>query len=74
VSNNQGMHQLLAPSLPLGANSHRPLLDEWVTTFVVGPDGEVFQKDLGPDTARIAAGMTTFDPDLSWAHIALIND
>ena len=31
VSDNQDMHQLLAPSLPLGANSHRPRLDERVT-------------------------------------------
>jgi hypothetical protein len=45
-----------------------------IMTFVVGPDGEIFQKDLGPDTARIAAEMTTFDPDLTWAHIALTDD
>jgi hypothetical protein len=43
-------------------------------TFIVGPDGEVYQKDLGSDTARIAAAMTTFDPDLTWAHITLTNE
>ena len=27
-----------------------------IMTFIVGPDGDVYQKDLGPETARIAAG------------------
>jgi hypothetical protein len=45
-----------------------------IMTFAVGPDGDVYQKDLGPDTASIAAGMTNFDPDLTWAHISLTNE
>ena len=45
-----------------------------IMTFVVGPDGDVYQKDLGADTARIAAGMTTFDPDLSWDRVSLTNE
>jgi hypothetical protein len=45
-----------------------------IMTFIVGPDGDVYQKDLGPDTARIAAAMTTFDPDLSWSRVAMTND
>jgi Protein of unknown function (DUF2950) len=45
-----------------------------IMTFVVGPDGDVYQKDLGPDTAPIAAGMTTFDPDLTWDRISLTNE
>ncbi len=40
-----------------------------VMTFLVDQDGVVFQKNLGPDTAKIAAGMTRFDPDLTWARI-----
>ena len=40
-----------------------------VVTFIVGPDGVVYQKDLGPGTARAAAAITHFDPDLSWARI-----
>jgi hypothetical protein len=47
---------------------------EWIMTFIVGPDGEVYQKDLGPDTARIAERMTTFAPDLTWAHVTLTNE
>jgi hypothetical protein len=42
-----------------------------IVSFIVGPDGVVFQKDLGPNTARLAAGVTRFDPDLSWARIDL---
>jgi hypothetical protein len=45
-----------------------------IMTFVVGPDGEIYQRDLGPDTARIATEMTAFDPDLTWAHIALAKE
>lgn len=40
-----------------------------VMTFQMGPDGIVYQKDLGPETADIATHMTRFDPDLSWARI-----
>jgi Protein of unknown function (DUF2950) len=45
-----------------------------IMTFIVGPDGDVYQKDLGPETARIAASMTTFDPDLTWSRVAMTND
>jgi hypothetical protein len=37
-----------------------------VMTFIVNHDGTVFSKDLGPDTAKLAAEMTVFDPDDSW--------
>jgi hypothetical protein len=37
-----------------------------VTTFMVNQDGIVYQKDLGPDTAKIAASMTQYNPDPSW--------
>lgn len=37
-----------------------------VMTFVVGPDGVIYQKNLGPDTAEIASRISEFDPDLSW--------
>jgi Protein of unknown function (DUF2950) len=45
-----------------------------IMTFIVGPDGDVYQKALGPDTAGIATVMTTFDPDLTWAHVSLTNE
>ncbi len=40
-----------------------------VVTFLVDQDGVVFQKDLGPATAKIAASMTRFDPDFTWARV-----
>jgi hypothetical protein len=40
-----------------------------IMTFLVNQDGTVFQKDLGPDTAKKARAMTLFDPDLTWARI-----
>ncbi len=40
-----------------------------IMTFLVDQDGIVFQKDLGRDTAKIIAGMTRFDPDLTWTRV-----
>jgi hypothetical protein len=37
-----------------------------VMTFIVNYEGEVYQKDLGPKTSKIAEKMTQFDPDSSW--------
>jgi hypothetical protein len=37
-----------------------------VMTFLVSNDGIVYQKDLGPDTAKIAAAMTRYNPDEGW--------
>jgi len=45
-----------------------------IMTFIVGPDGDVYQKDLGPETARVATEMTTFDPDLSWSRVDVTNE
>ena len=45
-----------------------------IMTFIVGPDGDVYQKDLGPDTSRSAARITTFDPDLTWSRVDVSND
>jgi hypothetical protein len=45
-----------------------------VMTFIAGPDGDVYQRDLGSGTGRIAAGMTTFDPDLDWSRVIETND
>jgi hypothetical protein len=35
-------------------------------TFIINQDGIVFQKNLGPETARLAQAVTAFDPDSSW--------
>lgn len=41
-----------------------------VMTFLVNHDGTVFQKDLGPRTARLAEEMTSFNPDDTWTKVA----
>jgi hypothetical protein len=40
-----------------------------VMTFMVGPDGVVYQKDLGEDTDTQASGLTAYDPDKSWTAV-----
>ncbi|MCC6777128.1 MAG: DUF2950 domain-containing protein [Hyphomicrobiales bacterium] len=42
-----------------------------VMTFIVNHQGVVYQKDLGPNTARIASAMTSFNPDQSWSRVAV---
>jgi hypothetical protein len=37
-----------------------------VMTFIVNQNGVVYQKDLGPDTEKIANAMTEYDPDSTW--------
>jgi len=37
-----------------------------VMTFIVGPDGVVYEKDLGPDTLKTFQSMDRYNPDKSW--------
>jgi hypothetical protein len=37
-----------------------------IQTFQVNNDGIVYQKDLGPDTARLAAAIKQYNPDKTW--------
>jgi Protein of unknown function (DUF2950) len=37
-----------------------------VMTFMVSYDGVVYQKDLGPDSAKIVAAMERYNPDKTW--------
>jgi Protein of unknown function (DUF2950) len=43
---------------------------EWsntgVMTFIVNQQGKVYQKNLGPKTAKIARQMAAYDPDDTW--------
>ena len=41
-----------------------------VMTFLVGPDGVVYQKDLGAKTSDVAAAITEYDPGDGWANVA----
>jgi len=40
-----------------------------VMTFVVGPDGVVYEKDFGKDTDSQAASLAEYNPDESWKAV-----
>ena len=40
-----------------------------VMTFLIGTDGTVWQKDLGPDTDAAARRITLYNPDTSWQRV-----
>jgi hypothetical protein len=37
-----------------------------VQTFIVSYDGTVYQKNLGPDTGKLASSMERYNPDKTW--------
>lgn len=45
-----------------------------ITTFMVNNDGVVFEKDLGPNTAKIAPSINEFNPDHTWKRAGAAND
>ena len=40
-----------------------------IMTFLINQDGVVYQKDLGPDTAKTVADLRLYDPDPSWTMV-----
>jgi hypothetical protein len=38
-----------------------------IMTFTVNQQGRVYQKDLGPNTAKTAGAMKAYDPDKTWS-------
>ncbi|MFO1035420.1 MAG: DUF2950 domain-containing protein [Geminicoccaceae bacterium] len=40
-----------------------------IMTFIVNHQGRVYEKDLGPDTAKIAQAIGRYDPDASWTRL-----
>ncbi|WP_271411406.1 DUF2950 domain-containing protein [Pseudomonas sp. Q1-7] len=43
--------------------------DSGVMSFMISHEGQLFQKDLGPDSETLAKAMKTFDPDSSWDEV-----
>ncbi len=41
-----------------------------LTTFIINHKGDVFEKDLGANTRRIASRMKSFNPDPTWKKVA----
>ena len=39
-----------------------------IMCFMVGPDGVVFERDLGNDTVRALDVITAFDPSKGWTR------
>jgi hypothetical protein len=48
--------------------------DKWgnsgVMTFIINQQGRVYQKNLGPNTGKMASAMTEYNPDPSWKLVA----
>jgi hypothetical protein len=40
-----------------------------IMTFMMGPQGFVYERDLGPDTAKIAASIQEYNPDENWSPV-----
>jgi hypothetical protein len=40
-----------------------------IMTFVTGRDGVVYERDLGPDTVKIAASIQEFNPTEDWSPV-----
>ena len=40
-----------------------------VMTFMVNQDGQIFEKNLGPDTAAKVERLHSFNPDASWRKV-----
>ncbi|MEZ5592163.1 MAG: DUF2950 domain-containing protein [Gammaproteobacteria bacterium] len=43
--------------------------DSGIMTFMISHQGEVYQKDLGADTATLVTSLDTYDPDDSWQSV-----
>ncbi len=43
--------------------------DSGVMTFMINKDGVLVEKDLGPETEKIAPGITSFNPDSTWSEL-----
>ena len=40
-----------------------------IMSFIVNHDGQVFQKDLGKNTAATATAMKEYNPDKTWTAV-----
>ncbi|HKA37004.1 MAG TPA: DUF2950 domain-containing protein [Thermoanaerobaculia bacterium] len=41
-----------------------------VKTFIVSHDGIVYEKDLGPETGKVAGAMNAYNPDKTWKEVS----
>ena len=45
--------------------------DTGVMSFMISHEGQVFEKDLGPEGEKLARSMKRFDPDDSWKAVTV---
>ncbi len=43
--------------------------DSGIMTFMVNQNGKVYQSNLGPDSAKVAAALIAFNPDKNWVVV-----
>jgi hypothetical protein len=43
--------------------------DSGIMTFIVNQNGKVYQRNLGENSAELAASLTEFDPDKNWTVV-----
>jgi len=41
-----------------------------VMTFIVNENGQIFEKNMGPNTSEVAAGIDSFNPEDDWRPVA----
>jgi Protein of unknown function (DUF2950) len=40
-----------------------------IMSFIVGRNGKIYERDFGPDTAKLTASITAYNPDDNWSRI-----
>jgi len=69
-----GKYNYLINGNMIGGHALVAYPDQWgrsgVMTFIVSQQGRLYQKNLGPKTAQIAASMTEYNPDPSWKLVS----
>ena len=40
-----------------------------IMSFVIDQDGTLYEKDLGQDTAKLAEGLSQYNPDKTWSKV-----
>jgi len=63
----EALDQLLAPIALIACPARWD--HSGVTSFLVGANGKVYQRDFGADSVAIAASMTAYDPSGSWTLV-----
>jgi hypothetical protein len=64
-----GIAQTPTSPAPASTATDQLLKPGELDALIVNHAGTVFQKDLGPNTTRVAERMTSFNPDKTWQAV-----